>query len=289
MDKISRVRLWGDDLNIAANNLIIIGGAEDKEKGKEVLRYICSKINKEEDTLVVATVATEKPRAAKARYEKVFSSLGVKKIKILDINNREDAYKEENVNLIREASMIFFTGGDQLRITSILGGTPIYDEIIEAGNRQCYFVGTSAGASVMSGTMIIGGIDEQSPRKCTIEMAPGLGLINNVIIDQHFSQRGRIGRLLAAVAQNPEILGIGIDEDTAIHVNTEGILRVIGNGAVYVVDGTEMTYSNVSEQHSDEILSMYNVKMHVLTRENLFDLKRKVPFEEENIKNENHR
>ncbi len=129
--------------------------------------------------------------------------------------------------------------------------------------------------------MIVSGEDEESPRKCTLKMSPGLGFIKNVIIDQHFAQRGRIGRILAGIAQNPEILGIGIDEDTAIVVNEKSILKVIGSGAVYIIDGTDITHTNVSEQYQDEILSIFNVKMHILIKGNAFDLNKRAPMEEE--------
>lgn len=267
-------------------NLIIIGGAEDKEGSKDILKYVTSKIDKNKDLLVVATVATEFPKSAADKYRKVFEDLGVKNIEILDVSERKDGCDTKNIKLVKDASIIFFTGGDQLRITSILGGTPIYQEFINACDRGCFFVGTSAGASVMSDTMIVQGEDEESPRKCTLKMAPGLGLVKNCIIDQHFAQRGRLGRLLAGVAQNPQVLGIGIDEDTAISLNTGGMLKVIGSGAVYIIDGSCITYTNVSEMHQEDILSMFNVKMHVLTKGNGYDLIEKIPFEEERNKNE---
>jgi cyanophycinase len=182
--------------------------------------------------------------------------------------------------------LIFFTGGDQLRITSLLGGSPIYDELKEAARSGIYIVGTSAGASVMSDTMIIEGNDEEAPRKCTLKMSPGIGFIENAIIDQHFDQRGRIGRLLTGIAQNPQILGIGIDENTAIIANKDGIIEVIGEGAVYFIDGSKISYTNVSEQHSDEVLSIYDVKLHVLKEGNKFNIMRKAPFEEEKSENE---
>ncbi|MGL5152579.1 MAG: cyanophycinase [Clostridium sp.] len=268
-------------------NLIIIGGAEDKEGRKTILKRACDHINRESDILLVATIATEYPSEAAKKYKKAFSELDVKNIKILNIEKREDAYSENNINLIKEARLIFFTGGDQLRITSLIGGTPIYDELIKTYKDGKFIVGTSAGASVMSDTMIIGGEDEESPKKSTLSMSPGLGLINNVIIDQHFDQRGRIGRLLSGVAQNPEVLGIGIDENTAIFVNSEGIVEVVGEGVVYFIDGSQITYTNVSEQHTDEVLSMYNVKLHVLKNGNKFSLLNKSPYEEETKKDEN--
>lgn len=275
--------------NKLSGNLIIIGGAEDKEGKKEILKRVCECINKDTDILLVATVATEYPEEAAKKYNKAFGELGVNNIEVLDISNRQDAFKGENIKLVQKASLIFFTGGDQLRITSLIGGSPIYDVLKQATDKGIYIVGTSAGASVMSNTMIIEGDDEESPRKCTLKMASGLGLINNIIIDQHFVQRGRIGRLLTGVAQNPQVLGVGIDENTAIIVNKSGDVEVIGEGAVYFIDGSEISYSNVSEQHSDEVLSIYNVRIHVLKEGNKFSLINKKPFKEEEAEDENNK
>ncbi len=274
--------------DVLSGNLIIIGGAEDKEGKKEILRRVCNSIDKNEDTLLVATIATEYPKEVANKYKEVFEDLKVKNIKVLDIAEREDAYEELNVNLIKEASLIFFTGGDQLRITSLIGGTPIYDQLKEACNNGIFIVGTSAGASVMSDTMVVQGDDDDSPRKCTLKMSPGLGLIKGVIIDQHFAQRGRMGRLLAGIAQNPEVLGIGIDENTGIVVNKSGTVEVIGEGAVYFIDGSTITYTNVSELHAEDILSMHNVKLHILTNGNKFDLLKKSPVEEEKFNHEDN-
>lgn len=267
-------------------NLIIIGGAEDKEGDKEILKSVCGFIDKNKDTILVATIATEYPKEALKKYSEVFTKLGVKNINGLDISNRLEAFEQKNLDSINKAALIFFTGGDQLRITSMVGGTPIYNALKEASKRGCIIVGTSAGASVMSDTMIVQGDDEESPRKCTLKMAPGLGFVENVMIDQHFDQRGRIGRLLTGIAQNPEVLGVGIDEDTAIIVSDEGMAEVIGSGAVYFVDGSGITQSNVSEQYGNEVLSMYNVKLHVLKEGNKFNILTKTPFEEDITSNE---
>ncbi|MGL4774440.1 MAG: cyanophycinase [Clostridium sp.] len=275
--------------NIPKGNLIIIGGAEDKEGRKIILDRACSHINRENDVLLVATIATEYPEEAAQKYRKAFSELNVKKIKILNITDRKDAYEEKNIDLVKEATLIFFTGGDQLRITSLIGGTPVYDALMDFHKQGKYIVGTSAGASVMSDTMIIGGEEEDSPKKSNLSMSPGLGMIKNVIIDQHFDQRGRIGRLLSGVAQNPEVLGIGIDENTAIFVNSQGYIEVVGEGVVYFIDGSQITYTNVSEQHTDEVLSMYNVKLHVLKDGNKFSLLNRTPYEEETIKDEDYK
>ncbi|MBE6054345.1 MAG: cyanophycinase [Clostridium sartagoforme] len=270
-------------------DLIIIGGAEDKEGDKEILKKVCNSINKEVDIILIATIATEYPEEAFRKYKKIFTGLGVKNIKGLNIEERDDSLDENNINLIKEASLIFFTGGDQLRITSLIGGTLIYDTLKEASQNGCIIVGTSAGASVMSDTMVVKGEDDESPRKCTLKMAPGLGLVEGIMIDQHFAQRGRIGRLLTGIAQNPEILGVGIDEDTALVVRDNGDAQVIGSGAVYFLDASNITYSNVSEQNYDEVLSMFNVNLHVLKEGDKYNLLSKKPFEEDKCKDENNR
>jgi cyanophycinase len=267
--------------DILKGTLIIIGGAEDKKEKKIILQQVCSKLDKEKEELVIATVATEEPEEVGAQYNKIFKNMGVKNITILNVQDREDAYKKENMSIVERAALIFFTGGDQLRITSILGGTPLYKALKDNYERGCVFVGTSAGASVVSDTMITQGSDEESPKKCTLKMAPGLGLINGVIIDQHFAQRGRIGRLLVGIAENPQCLGVGIDEDTAIEVENSGLFKVLGSGAVYVVDGSGISNTNVSEQYPDDVLSIFDVKMHVLKSGDSFDFKTRRPFREE--------
>lgn len=175
--------------------------------------------------------------------------------------------------------MVFFTGGDQLKITSQLGDSPVYRCIEEIYRRGGTVAGTSAGASVMSETMLISGDGDESHKVDTVlGMAPGLGLIRDVVVDQHFAQRGRIGRLLGAIAQNPRQLGLGLDENTAVVVQGERF-RVIGKGAVYVLDGSESTYSNLGESHEDrdKIMSVFDVKLHVLSADNEFSLRDRRP------------
>ena len=270
-------------------NLIIIGGAEDKLGDKKILKEVAKYINKETGNMLIATVATEYPKETYEKYYEIFKKIGIKNINKLDIVTRKDAFDISNIKLVEECDLLFFTGGDQLRITSILGGTDIIDTIKELTNKGKVIAGTSAGASVMSDTMIVKGKDDESPRKCTLSMSPGLALVKSIIIDQHFAQRGRIGRLLTAVAQNPEVLGMGIDEDTAIVLSDKGIGSVIGSGAIYFIDGSDITYTNTSEQNSEDVLSMFNVKLHVLKEGNKFDLIKKVPFEEVVKTDENFR
>ena len=270
-------------------DLVVIGGAEDKNGRKEILNEICNLINKDEDLLLVATIASEIQEEMEDIYNRVFREIGVKNIEFLYIDDRSESYLEENLDLIKDSKLIFFTGGDQLKITSLIGGTPLNKALMDGMHNGKIIVGTSAGASVMSGTMILEGESEESPKKYSINMCPGLGLIENVVIDQHFSQRGRIGRLLTAIAENPGYLGIGIDEDTAIVVDERKIIKVIGNGAVYIIDGSLINHTNISEQYRNKTLSIFNVKLHVLIKGNRFDLINKIPFEEEVVRDEDKR
>ena len=231
--------------------LIIIGGAEDKDNDCTILKKTAELSGGKNGKIVILTVATDFPYQTGKEYKLLFNKMGVLNVDTLHIENRNDSNDEENLKRLEEANCIFFTGGDQLKITSLIGGTAIEKFIKEAYLTGLIVAGTSAGASVMSETMITSGIDDEAPKRCTVKMAPGLGLIHGVVIDQHFAQRGRIGRLLAAVAQNPHVLGIGLDEDTAIIVKPDNTFEVIGSNAVTILDGIHSSYSNVSESHPD--------------------------------------
>lgn len=256
-------------------NLVIIGGAEDKAGRKTILKHVVDIVKEKEGRLVVLTTATEKPHEVGDNYRTVFESLGLNNIDVLNINSRDEANLDENAERIRSSGGIFFTGGDQLRITSILGGTKANAALHEVYSKGVVIVGTSAGASVMSNTMVVEGENNEPARKCTLKMAPGLGLLEEAIIDQHFEQRGRIGRLLCGVAENPFMLGIGIDEDTAIRVYPDAHFEVLGTNAVTVVDGSTIESSNVSELKPDEILAITGVTLHVLPYGYGFDMKKR--------------
>lgn len=252
-------------------NLIIIGGAEDKTGNKTILKHVVDIVG-QQGSLVILTTATENPGEVGNNYRMVFESLGINNIQVLNIDTRDEANDESNADIIRTCNGVFFTGGDQLRITSIIGGTRANDALKEVYSKGVVIAGTSAGASVMSNTMIVEGESNEPARKCTLKMAPGLGLLEEAIIDQHFDQRGRMGRLLCAVAENPYMLGIGIDEDTAIKVYPDAYFEVIGTNAVTVVDGKTIKSTNVSELKPDELLAITNVTIHVLPQGYGFDM-----------------
>ena len=253
-------------------NLLIIGGAEDKWGQSSVLKHAIDMCGGPDAKITVLTTATQKPQEVGEEYRAVFSRLGVQNIDILNIDNRSDANDNSVAQRISGAAGVFFTGGDQLRITSILGGTKTFSVLLELYKKGVPIIGTSAGASAMSSVMIVDGNSNSAARKCTLGMSPGLGLLEQVIIDQHFEQRGRLGRLLVGVAQNPSVLGIGIDEDTAIKVSDNASFEVVGTNCVTVIDGRTIQNSNVSELNPEDIIALSNVTIHVLPNGYGFDL-----------------
>ncbi len=254
-------------------NLMIIGGAEDKQGAKEILHAAAQSSGGENGRMVIITTASMKPKELGDTYRSLFTGFGIGQVAVADIQTRKEANDPAFVQMIGDATGIFFTGGDQLRITSILGGTKSEQALQETYLRGALVAGTSAGASVVCSTMITDGLGNDPARKCTLKMAPGLGLLEQVIVDQHFAQRGRLGRLLCAVAENPHTLGVGIDEDTAIHVHPDGRFQVLGTNAVTVIDGRDISYANVSELKPDEILAIAHVTLHVLPRGHGYDMK----------------
>jgi cyanophycinase len=262
----------------AVRTLIIIGGHEDKEGKKTILREVARRIGRN-GKLVVTTVASHQPEGYFPAYRKAFGELGLEDLAEMDIRTRIEASDEERLRALDGATGVFFTGGDQLKITSQIGSTPVFARIREIYEAGGVVAGTSAGASAMPDTMLVRGSGDESYRIGDVDMAPGLGLLPNVIIDQHFAERGRMGRLLGAVAQNPRVLGIGIDEDTAIVVEDEASFFVLGSGAVYVVDGSCVTHSNIADEKRDRPLSLYDVTLHVLSEGDHFDLRERRPGE----------
>ncbi len=264
--------------NKVNGTLLVIGGAEDKEGKCEILREFVRLAGGPGADIVIITTATLEPDRAGKKYHDLFQKLGAGTVGTLDISSREKANNRCTVEKMAKATGIFFTGGDQLRITSILGGTTANEALQKAYRRGAVIAGTSAGASVMSDTMIVEGDSDEAPKLNTIKLAPGLGLLEEVVIDQHFAQRGRIGRLLSAIAHNPYILGIGIDEDTAVVIRTDASLEVIGSQTVTFVDGRDVTFTNVSELLPDQALAIDRVVLHVLPKGYGFDLAARVPI-----------
>jgi cyanophycinase len=257
--------------------LIIIGGHEDRDPSgdRTILREVARHVKG--GKLVLATVASHRPEGYFEEYEKAFADLDVGELVELYVEERSRAGDREKLAVLDDAQAVFFSGGDQLRITSQIGDTGIEAKIRAIFDRGGLVAGTSAGASVMSETMLVKGSSKETHRIGDLHMSPGMGLIRDVIIDQHFAERGRMGRLLGAVAHNPRVLGLGIDEDTAVMVEGDEF-RVIGSGGVYVVDGTDVSYCNLAEARAECALSMHDVRVHVLSSGDGFDLKTRKPI-----------
>src|SRR3954469_13639762 len=195
--------------------LILIGGHEDRSGDKVILAEVARRVGP--GKLVITTVASHAPDGLFDEYDRAFRSLGVRHLFHLPVAARAEARTERAVRVLDGATAVFFTGGDQLKITSQLGDTPVYQRVREIYHGGGLVAGTSAGASVVCETMLVSGGSEESPRVGdAARMAPGLGFLPGVIVDQHFAERGRAGRLLGAIAHNPRILGLGIDEQTAV-------------------------------------------------------------------------
>lgn len=261
--------------------LLIIGGAEDKKGECIILKEFIRLSEARGGGIVIMTAATQYPQKVSDEYVRIFKRLGVEKVVSLDIPDRRHAQLAGTTELIMSAGGIFFTGGDQLRITSLLGGTEVDYALHESFRKGTVIAGTSAGASVMSATMIIGGDGDSTPQQDSISMAPGMGLVREVVIDQHFAQRGRLGRLVSAVAQQPAILGIGIDEDTAVIINRRGVMKVIGSQTVTIVDGNQCEHTNVSETKPRQPLAMTGITVHILPAGYGFDLTDRRPLIQE--------
>jgi cyanophycinase len=262
------------DFEVESGTLIIIGGNEDKAGDRLILSEVAARANNA--CMVVATIASRVPEENWLIYRDLFCAMGVSRVEHLDISTRSAAFRAESNKILQGAGAVFFTGGDQGQIMNRIAGTPVHDTIRKLYQEGACIAGTSAGAAAMSEIVITSnGVGDEHSDLRAFTMIPGLGLLRGVLIDQHFAQRGRMMRLLAAVAQNPALFGIGIDEDTAIVVDG-AVVSVIGAGSVYLVDGHGMTASNVTERQNGA-LSVYDMRVHVLNATDMFDLMTRRP------------
>lgn len=258
--------------------LLIIGGAVNKTSDGRILREFVRLSGGLQANIAVIAVASDYPVETALAYKEVFEQLGAAEVIPLEINERRDANLPSCLEVVNQASGVFFTGGNQNRITQLLAGTKLDDDLHERQEEEgLVLAGTSAGAAMMSNVMIAGGLPEQAFYFGKIELRPGMNFLPGVIVDQHFEQRGRLRRLLAAVAQYPRDVGLGIDEDTAIVVEDDKF-RVIGEGTVTIIDATDLSYTNLPDLGKNELLTMFDVKVHVLAEGYGFDLYERKPF-----------
>jgi cyanophycinase len=251
--------------------IVPIGGAENKENDRRVLaRFVEVSGGAKADIVVIPTAS--RLNETGPRYEKLFGELGAARVSVMDFDTRRDCHEANRLQRLEEASGIFFTGGNQLRLTTLLGGTPIATMIRRRNAAGATVGGTSAGASILSEHMIAFGDEGSSVISGSVRLAPGLGLTNRFVIDQHFRQRDRLGRLITALAYNPFAVGIGLDEDTAVFIGPDETLEVVGSGGVTIVDASDVTFSSMDTASEGQPVCMLGLKVHILIAGATFNL-----------------
>lgn len=272
--------------------LVIIGGSVDRgsfsesetdlkrslkffEKG--ILKRITTESIKNSDSRIeIITTASSIPEEVGEEYVKAFSQLQVMNVGVLNIKTREEANSEEYVKRLQDADVVMFTGGDQLRLTAIFGGTTFHHLLLEKYQNEDFLIsGTSAGAAASSNNMIYQGSSSEALHKGEVKITGGLGFINNVIIDTHFVQRGRIGRLLYACASNPINLGVGLGEDAGLLITNGNSMEAVGSGLIMLVDATQMRDTSMSDVEMGAPVSIDNLIVHVMALGDHYDLKNK--------------
>src|SRR5680860_893207 len=251
--------------------LMPIGGAEDKFDDKLILSTFAQLAGGKTARVVIVPTASSIETAG-LRYKAIFLGMGVESAEVVYIGSREDANSEHVIGHVKDATGIFLTGGNQMRLSAMIGGTRFEQVVRDANERGIIVAGTSAGASILSAHMVALGASGGTPKLRMAQMVAGFGLITNVIIDQHFRQRDRIGRLLSLVASNPGLLGLGIDEDTAAIIDDQGVIEVVGRHSVTIVDGSEI-FSDIFQVKAYGEITVSNARLHLLTPGRRFDMR----------------
>lgn len=257
--------------------LLVIGGAEDMdESDMRILPHLVEMAGGGKARLMVCAVATEDPEKSLREYRKVFERIGVAEVVPVSLRDRREGESEALLEDLDRVTGFFLTGGDQLRITSIMAGTSLGERLWQRFRQDGLLIaGTSAGAAAMSGTMIIGG-PGSSVRRSDVELAPGLGYWRDVTVDSHFDRSGRVHRVMGVFGQNPGVLGVGIDEDTAVEVVPDERFTVLGRGVVMVFDG-RVSHSSAAEAEAGDPLGLTDSTVHVLPAGYGFNLRTKRP------------
>ena len=251
--------------------IIPIGGAEEKLDNPEILDRFVEVCGGKSARIGIIPTASELDDTGR-NYEKLFRTLGIKHAKVLPFVSRDDCENSEYLDYIEKSDGVFLTGGNQLRLSTTLGGTAVSQLIRRRNAAGMHVAGTSAGAAFMPEHMIAGGFEGSTPSPDLVTMAPGLGLTNKFIIDQHFRQRDRLGRLLTALAYNPFAVGIGLDEDTAAFIDPAEKLEVVGSGGITIIDPTDLSYSSMDKAKRGEPVSLIGVKLHILVAGGRYDV-----------------
>ncbi len=260
---------------IFRGRLIAIGGNEDKTNDLSVLKRVVQEVGKKEYKVAVIITASEEPEQRGRDYLTVFENLGAAKVEILDIRKRSQANNKNSVKTLEDTDLIFLTGGAQLRLTTILGGSKTLQAIHTRLEEGALVAGTSAGAAVFSDTMIYEGKSEEGLLKGKVFTTAGFGFVENIVFDTHFMARGRIGRLVQIVTTNPTCIGVGIGENSGIVLKGDGTSEVIGTGQVIIVDGSEITHSNIMKIKPGGSIAVENVRIHSIVYGYGYDFKKR--------------
>ena len=251
--------------------IVPIGGGIDKVKDPSILkRFVALCGGRKARVVIIPTASGDKGTGP--GYEELLLELGVRRAVSVPFDSRADCQREDWLDLIREADGVFLTGGNQLRLATTLGGTPVSTLLRERNAEGLHIAGTSAGAAFVSEHMIAYGDEGATPHRRMVTLSPGLGLTNRIIVDQHFRQRDRLGRLLTALAYNPFAIGTGLDEDTAIFIEADDTLEVVGSGGVTIVDAHDLQYSSVDALKANEPVTLIGIHLHILVAGDRYDL-----------------
>jgi cyanophycinase len=251
--------------------IIPIGGAEDKVSDRRILRRFVGLAGGSDARIAVLPTASEMSDTG-SRYREVFKALGAAVVEVLDIKERAETERADHLAALNSATGVFFTGGNQLRLSTILGGTPVAQAVRRLNARGVPVAGTSAGAAFVSEHMIAFGREGATPIAGQVTLCAGLGLTNRFIVDQHFRERDRLGRLLTALAYNPFAVGVGLDEDTAAFLGPDNQIEVVGAGAITIADVSDLAYSSMAKVREGQPVQLIGVRMHILSEGGTFRL-----------------
>ena len=255
--------------------IVPIGGAEDKLGDEAILKRFVRLCGRRDAQIAVLPTASEL-RSTGRRYEEVFRDLKAGKVWVLPFESRKQCDDPEELAVLEKANGVFLTGGSQLRLGTTLGGTPVAKSLRLMSARGVHVAGTSAGAAFLSEHMIAFGDEGSTPHAGMVSLAPGLGLTNRVVVDQHFRQRDRLGRLLTALAYNPFAIGIGLDENTAGFIGPDETLEVVGSGALTIVDPSGLEFSSMARVRKNDAVCLIGLKLHILDQGSTFNLHSRV-------------
>jgi cyanophycinase len=255
--------------------IIPVGGAEEKIGDVMILRRFATLCGGKNSRIAIIPTASEQAGTG-GRYEELFHSLGVGRAHAIPIASRADCERREWLDLLDQMDGVFLTGGNQLRLSTMIGGTQVAKALRRRNAEGMHVAGTSAGAAFLCEHMIAFGREGASPRARIVTLAPGLGLTNRIIIDQHFRQRDRLGRLLSALAYNPFAIGIGLDENTAAFIGPDETLEVVGGGALTIVDSSELEFSSMARVRKNDPVCLIGLRLHILDHGSTFNLHTRV-------------